>query len=131
MNDKYVLSSLKIDDFYDFILAHKNANNNSKVLYEKYENSQFAKFSWMMDADGSCQLVLFNYIIAKWIDKRITSSNDTTFEGYKLFFNDNLYESIDMIQQNIDTEFIDKMFRIKDDQGNLEDNLINLVGFKI
>lgn len=131
MNDKYVLSSLKIVDFYDFILAHKNANNNSKVLYERYENSPFAKFSWMMDADGSCQLVLFNYIIAKWIDKRITSSNDTSFEGYKLFFDDNLYESINIIQQNIDAEFLDKMFRIKDDQGNLEDNLINLVGFKI
>lgn len=131
MNDKYVLSSLKIADFYDFISDHKNSDNNFDAVYKKYENSPFAKFSWIMGADGSCQLVLFNYIIAKWIDKQITSSGDTAFDDYKLFFNNNLHESLNIIQQNIDAEFIDKMFCIKDNCGDLEDNLINLIGFKI
>ena len=131
MNDKYVLSSLKIADFYDFISAHQNSDSNFDVLYKKYENSPFAKFSWLMGADGSCQLVLFSYIIAKWIDKQIASSDNTAFKDYKLFFDDELYENLNIVQQNIDAEFIDKMFCIKDDGGDLEDNLINLIGFKI
>lgn len=131
MNNKYVLSSAKISDFYDFIVDHKNSNSNAEELYKKYENSPFAKFSWIMEADGSCQLVLFNYIVAKWIDQQITSSGNTAFKKYKLFYDNNLNENINMIQQNIDAEFIDKMFSIKSEHGDLEDSLINLMGFKI
>lgn len=131
MNNKYVLSSAQYNDFYNFIKAHQDLNYNQLDLYEKYGQSPFSKFSWYMEADNNHELIIFNYLLAKWIDKQISNSDSSIKEKFR-FFKDILDNSfINISYQEIDTDFINNMFIVKDRQGNLEDNLIKLIGQKI
>lgn len=131
MNNKYVLSSAQYNDFYNFIKAHQDLNYNQLDLYEKYGQSPFSKFSWYMEADNNHKLIIFNYLLAKWIDKQISNSDSSIKEKFR-FFKDILDNSfINISYQEIDTDFINNMFIVKDRQGNLEDNLIKLIGQKI
>lgn len=131
MNNKYVLSSDQYNDFYNFIKAHQDLNYNQLDLYEKYGQSPFSKFSWYMEADNNHELIIFNYLLAKWIDKQISNSDSSIKEKFR-FFKDILDNSfINISYQEIDTDFINNMFIVKDRQGNLEDNLIKLIGQKI
>lgn len=69
--------------------------------------------------------------MAKWIDKQISNSDSSIKEKFR-FFKDILDNSfINISYQEIDTDFINNMFIVKDRQGNLEDNLIKLIGQKI
>ena len=131
MNNKYVLSSDQYNDFYNFIKAHQDLNYNQLDLYEKYGQSPFSKFSWYMEADNDHKLVIFNYLLAKWIDKQISNSDpliSKKFEIVKSIINDSF---INIFYQEIDTDLINNMFIIKDDQGDLEENLVKLIGQKI
>ncbi len=131
MNNKYIVSSEKFNDLCDFLEAHYNLSNHNE-FYDKYSNSPFAKFSWLIEADASNeQLIIFNYIVAKWLDKQITSSDKNIQAKLTLILNNDNLDLMKISFQNIDNDLIEKMFLPKNNLYDLEDNLINLIGHKI
>lgn len=126
--NKVGLSSDKCNNLYEFIIAHKDLNYNSIELYEQYTDSEFLKFSWVLDAcDCKEQLVILTYIVAKWVDQQICANAANIEQKYSLLYTNELTDILNAEIQDIDADFIELMYQSDYKAGDLESRLLGII----
>lgn len=128
---KYVLSSESFDDFYQILEDMNNLEDDFESLYEKYSDQKLASFFWFLGGDGKEKLVLFYYLVAKWMDKKISRRDQSIREKINNLFSKKFDEFGAISFEDIDEDFIYKMLERNITYTSLEDGLIELLGEKI